>query len=306
MRLSPSFGLALAAVGLLVAGHARSATTAASTPPMQLRTIVSGGLDRYYRVHEPANWDGFTPLPLVMAFHGGGGNAQQFADQIEMYRTSDAHDFLLVYPEGTGVLGGPPLFRLETWNAGNCCGWAAQHGVDDVAFVRDMVAALAIEWPVDLAHVYATGHSNGGMLSFRLGVEAPDLVTAIAPNAAALGVTTLPTLPVPVLAMHGRLDINVPMAGGIGSGPSGTDFLSQRASLAPFATINQTSPPMLAEIRGQAIRYEAAAQVTGAPIHYWFLRDGGHSWPGHGSALGDPVNMDIDANDEVWAFFSQF
>jgi polyhydroxybutyrate depolymerase len=277
----------------------------ATAPQMQLRTIQSGGLDRYFRVHEPVGYDPQQSYPLVMAFHGGGGNAVQFADQTEMYVTADSNGFLLVFPEGTGLLGGPPLYALETWNAGNCCGWAQSHNVDDVLFVRDMVAALAGEWNVDLDHVYATGHSNGGMMSYRLGMEAPDLVTAIAPNAAALGVPGVPATDVPLLVMHGRLDTNVPFQGGVGSGPSGTDFRSQRESVMPFARANGVGSYALMETRGQADRYEGIGS-SGSPVHYWYLRDGGHSWPGHGSAIGDPVNMDIDANDETWAFFSQF
>ena len=213
-----------------------------------------------------------------MAFHGGGGNARQFANQTEMFVTADSNDFLLVFPEGTGVLGGPPLFLLETWNAGHCCGWSQRHGVDDVQFVRDLVAALAAEWNVDLNHVYATGHSNGGMMSYRLGMEAPDLVTAIAPNAASRGVVGLPSLPVPVMVMHGRLDRNVPWQGGVGVGSSGVDFRSQRESLQPFAAVNGTTGMTLTHILGQARRFESVG-TSGDPIHYWWLLDGGHSWP---------------------------
>lgn len=307
MRVVLPLSLALAVLSStlgLGCGALRARTTAAA-PPMQLRTLQSGGMDRYYRVHEPVGYDGISPLPLVLAFHGGGGNAVQFADQTEMYLTADANDFLLVYPEGTGVLGGPPFYAIETWNAGNCCGWAQQHAVDDVQFSRDMVAALAAEWNVDLDHVYATGHSNGAMMSYRLGVEASDLVTAIAPNAGARGVPGLPTTQVPLLVMHGKLDGNVPFQGGVGSGPSGTDYRSQRESVDPFVIVNGATGIQLAETRGQALRYESLGTPT-APIHYWYLLDGGHSWPGHGSAVGDPVNMDIDANHEIWAFFSQF
>jgi polyhydroxybutyrate depolymerase len=288
---------------LFLAAKAVPETTAA--PSMALRSIQSGGLTRYYRVHEPVGYDPQIATPLVMAFHGGGGNAVQFANQIEMYQTANANNFLLVFPEGTGLLGGPPLFTLETWNAGNCCGWAQQHGVDDVQFVRDMVAALSAEWNVDLNHVYATGHSNGAMMSYRLGVEAADLVTAIAPNAGSLGVAPPVPTAIPLMVMHGKLDTNVPFAGGVGSGISGTDFRSQRESVLPFARANGVTSYSLQETRGQALRYEGVGS-SGSPIHYWYLQDGGHSWPGHGSVLGDPVNMDIDANDEVWAFFSQF
>lgn len=283
--------------------HRGAAPTAA--PPMELRSVQSGGLTRWFRVHEPDDYDPQVAVPLVLAFHGGGGNARQFADQSELHVTSDDEDFLLVFPEGTGALGGPPLYLLETWNAGNCCGYAEENDIDDVQFTRDMVAALAAEWNVDLDHVYATGHSNGGMMSYRLGMEAPDLITAIGPNAAALGMPGLPTMEIPVMVMHGKLDFNVPVGGGVGVGPSGVDYRSQQESLRPFAIVNGATGMQLAEVRGQAKRFESTG-TSSAPIYYWWLKDGGHSWPGHSSAIGDPVNMDIDANVELWNFFSQF
>jgi len=308
MRLFLPLGLCIASL-LLLAASPLKPTTSTAAPGMALRTVQSGGITRYYRVHVPTNYNPLQPTPLVMAFHGGLGNARQFADQTELYQTADANDFLLVFPEGTSTLGGPPLYLFETWNAGNCCGYAEQNNIDDVQFVRDMVAALAAEWNVDLNHVYATGHSNGGMMSYRLGMEAPDLVTAIAPNAGSLGVTGLPALPVPLLVMHGKLDTNVPFRGGVGSGPSGTNFESQRDSVGPFMISNGATDLTLAEVRGQAMRFESVGTGgTGAHIYYWWLKDGGHSWPGHGSAgnPNEPTNYDIDANDEIWAFFAQF
>jgi polyhydroxybutyrate depolymerase len=306
MRPSPT--CALLALPLLLTAAAPPAPqgTAGTAPPMLLRQLVSDGMDRYARVHVPAGWDGVSPLPVVLAFHGGGGNAVQFADHTRMDLTADREGFLLVYPEGTGPLSAFGRFRLQTWNVGNCCGWAEENAIDDVRFVRDLLAALGQEWPLDRDHVYATGHSNGGMMSYRLAMEAPDLVAAIAPNAASLGLDGMPPSPVPILALHGKLDTNVPVAGGVGTGVSGVAFKSQKASLAPFAAVNLTLPPVLAETRGQALRYEAAAPGTGAPIHYWFLLDGAHSWPGHDGPRWRAVNRDIDANDEIWSFFSRF
>lgn len=129
MRLLPPLVLCLG-VSLLLGATTPIPPAGSVAPPMLLRTLQSGGMDRYFRIHVPAGYDGTSPLPLVLAFHGGGGNAQQFADHSELHVTADAEDLLLVFPEGTGVLGGPPLYRLETWNAGNCCGWTEERDVD--------------------------------------------------------------------------------------------------------------------------------------------------------------------------------
>lgn len=270
--------------------------------------IQSEGRARWYRWVTPVGFDPSQPTPVLLAFHGGGGNAVQFMNQSGLNEAADRHGFVVVYPEGTGKLGGKPFFRLQTWNAGDCCGYAQDRQIDDVQFTRDLLQDLATRMTIETGSVFATGHSNGGMMCYRLAIEAPGLLHGIAPNACCRMVDTLPSQPIPVIAFHGKLDQNVPRQGGVGSGISGAHMQSQRESLSPFVQINQAQVPPRhrpSEVRGQAWRYEAPAPTTGAPIHYWWLLDGGHSWPGHGSAIGDPTNQDIDINDELWVFFEQ-
>lgn len=281
------------------------AATPAAQSSLLLRTVLSGGTLRWFRVHVPPGYVHGTPTPLVLGFHGGGGNATGFATDSGMCATADAHGFLAVFPEGTPGSGIP--FFLETWNAGNCCGSATANGVDDVQFTRDVLAAVAAEWSVDQSRIFATGLSNGGMLAYRLGVELSDRIAAIAPVAAALGVTTPPNRPIPVMAFHGALDTNVPWQGGVGTGVSGVSYASQHDSLAPFVGLNQVAVPTApTRIEGQALLFQSPPPPTGAPMAYWWLLDQGHSWPGRPSQVipGEPFNTDIDPNEEMWAFFA--
>jgi hypothetical protein len=62
----------------------------------------------------------------VLAFHGGGGEAQGFKGYAGLDTVADREGFIVVYPNGTGVL---PR-RLLTWNAGECCGYAMNQRVD--------------------------------------------------------------------------------------------------------------------------------------------------------------------------------
>jgi polyhydroxybutyrate depolymerase len=43
----------------------------------QKLSLVVGSLTREYVVHVPPQYDGRTPLPVVIMFHGGGGNDTQ-------------------------------------------------------------------------------------------------------------------------------------------------------------------------------------------------------------------------------------
>ena len=71
-------------------------------------------------------------MPVVLNFHGGGGNAAAHRDYVRMDPLADREGFIVVYPNGTGRLEE----KLLTWNAGLCCGYAANEKVDDVGFVR--------------------------------------------------------------------------------------------------------------------------------------------------------------------------
>jgi poly(3-hydroxybutyrate) depolymerase len=84
------------------------------------RALSFGGRTRTYLLHLPKGDDGKTPLPLVVVFHGGGGNALSAVRMTGMDATADAQRFIVVYPNGTGPTEGttsiksassPPAFR---------------------------------------------------------------------------------------------------------------------------------------------------------------------------------------------------
>lgn len=97
------------------------------------------GRDRSFLVHVPAARPG-DGLPVVIAFHGGGGNAAGYKAYAGFDGIADREDFAAVYLDGTGQ----PAGRLLTWNAGGCCGYAMDRDVDDVAFT---IAIL--DYPAD-------------------------------------------------------------------------------------------------------------------------------------------------------------
>src|SRR4051812_5775513 len=137
---------------------------------------------RTYEIHLPNGRAPGEPAPLVLVFHGGGANAANAMRMSGMNAKSDAEGFIVAYPNGTG----PRRDSFLTWNAWRCCGLALERKVDDVAFVRALVDEVARRYPVDRKRVYATGFSNGGMLTYRLGCELGDVFAAIAPVAGAL------------------------------------------------------------------------------------------------------------------------
>jgi polyhydroxybutyrate depolymerase len=246
------------------------------------------------------------PLPLIIGLHGGGGSGAQFESSSLLTPKALAAGYAIVYPDGyaDGVLG------IRTWNAGNCCGGAVANNVDDVNFIRQMIATLRSRYAIDARRIYATGHSNGAMLSYRLGCELSDQIAAIAPNAGLQeGTVCAPRRPVPVLHMHSKLDSNVPISGGFGSGLSGVDYPALTEVITRWVTLNACAPtPDTFTEPGKYVRISWTSCAESSSVSYYLTDDGGHSWPGGepGRPGGDPASTAIDANVLVPAFFAQY
>lgn len=209
---SPSGGLPF--VALLAVLHATLLLVGtAAAQPMAIENVAVGGVEREVWVHVPAGLAAGPLRPLVIAFHGGGSHARAMADRTGLRRAADAHGFVVAFPEGSGRLA-----RVRTWNAGECCGYAVEQGVDDVGFALAAIDALVARHAVDPRRVYLTGMSNGAMLAYRVALERPERIAAIAPVAGAMAPDpALVRVPVPVLHIYGTDDRHAPFEGGVGS-----------------------------------------------------------------------------------------
>jgi polyhydroxybutyrate depolymerase len=309
--------LTLGAIALLVLTLTSCGGSDSAPPPdtntQVLRyvdqTITVDGRTRTYTLNLPPSYAISTSarVPLVVALHGGGGSAAQFEATSLLTTKANASSFAVVYPNGTpsGMLG------LRTWNAGSCCGGAVTELIDDVAFVRQLVATLGAQYRIDAKRVYATGHSNGGMLSHRLACEASDRIAAIAPHAAALVAPACnPARAVPVLHIHSKLDQNVPLAGGVGVGPSGVSYPPMSTATQRWTTVNRcgSASTTTSGAGGLWSREVWSGCTGGAHVELLLTEDGGHAWAGGlaGSAVGDTPSAAISANDELWAFFQRY
>ena len=214
--------------------------------------------------------------------------------------------FIVVYPEGTGRFA----HRLLAWNAGHCCGRPMLDHVDDVGFIRALLDRLVDDLPVDPQRIYATGMSNGGMMTHRLGIELPDRFAAIAPVVATVfGDERLPASPVPALMVNGQRDASVPPAGG----PSGGRFSEHWDGTPTRPVLDQGAFWAAANGCGATPVREAGGSVTrwrypcaaGREVTVLLVGDNGHAWPGgrRGSRLGDVPSATFDATEAIWAFF---
>jgi len=168
-------------------------------------TLVHGGRTRSFIINLPQH-DAKEPLPVVLVLHGYTNTASWMCSTANVATFSNSERFVGVCPSGVG----------NSWNAGSCCGQAQAERVDDVGFARAIVAYIKRHGVgVDDRRVYATGFSNGGMLSYRLVCEASDVFMGAASMAGSYltgAFPCRPTAPRPVVAFHDTLDTVVPHA----------------------------------------------------------------------------------------------
>src|SRR5205814_4253661 len=93
-------------------------------PGDHTHTLTVDGRKRTYLVHVPKSSGGKKPWPVVLAYHGGGSNAEQMVRFCGLSDKADQAGFLVVYPNGTGQTA-----AALSWNGGNCCAYAMQNQV---------------------------------------------------------------------------------------------------------------------------------------------------------------------------------
>ncbi len=277
---------------------------------LQLAWVATPDGPRWYRTYLPTTYTSMQPAPVIIFYHGGLGNALQAASSYGIVEEAEARGWIAVFPEGTSILGQGPPFKLETWNAGDCCGPASKNAVDDVAFFTAMRTKLLHTYAIDPSAVFATGMSNGGMMSYRLAAERPDLLTGIAPVAASFEGPLPPSAPVALLSVHGWLDDKVPFVGGVGSGLTDTEFTGQIESFELFLKANGNAALRGPWVAGKALFAIAPGPAAGADTAYFLALDGGHSWPGALPPIAnpsEPQHMQFSATTLIFDFFeSQF
>jgi polyhydroxybutyrate depolymerase len=274
--------------------------------------LLHGGRTRYALVHVPAAAARGMPLPLVLSFHGGGGEAAAHRDWTELDVAAEREGFVAVYPYGTARWFEK---HLLTWNAGACCGYAAANGVDDVGFALALLEAVARGTPVDATRVYATGLSNGAMMAYRLAHDAGDRIAGIMPVAGALRIAPFaPRRPMPIVHLHSIDDPRARFEGG--PGPL-LPFLTRVAhppvalGLGDWAVANGCPEPARAvetlvagpggfDAGHTATRYVYGPCASGAEITLWKLTGAGHVWPGvpprYSEGLLGRASAVVDAN----------
>jgi len=222
-----------------------------STPSLAAWEEVSWDVDGQKRaaiVYAPAAKPTGSGSPLVMAFHGFGDDAQNF-------QYVDLHG---AWPEAVVV-----YFRGLPRRAG-LLGWQVERGQNgdrDLKLVDVALAWLRKQYRIDDSRVYATGFSNGAMLTYLLWAERPQVFAAFAPVAGRLGPSVHPAERRPLLHIGGTRDATV-------------TFGDQKAAFEAAIRVNGVSNQ--SRDCGDGCTIHGAG--TRAPVMV-SLHDGAHTYP---------------------------
>ena len=242
-----------------------------------VQQVVDGvTVDRTYTVHEPPNWDVSSPLPLLFAFHGGGGQGEFFVEDLE--ESIQSGRFIGVYPDGI----------QNSWNMGR-----EESTADDVAFTLSVLDDLAGTPGMDTENPVALGYSNGAGFIHMLAVQS-DRFAAIAPMASQLLIDNEPQqgdAQVSVLQLHGTNDDVIPYEGG--TAEMDHSFLSAEGSAASWAAHNGCDATPTETPSGAYLRMEWSGCTSGTQVVHYRLEGVGHDipWDVEGDTMGTLVDF---------------
>jgi polyhydroxybutyrate depolymerase len=270
------------------------------------RVLESGNQTRGYLLYVPHRYRPEQTATLVISLHGFASSpgGQRYLSDWE--KLAEKEGFIVVYPQGTNS----PL----RWNASNILG---TDQIDDVSFMRDLLADLEKLLNIDKKRRYINGMSNGGGMTARLAWAMPDVF-------AAAGIVSGPPLnipiegnkwhPVPLIAFYGTADPLVKYAGGTATTSILTKMIrlpAHRVTLPPvqpwilsWAERNGCNPiPEALPVHGDAHGVRYSGEDEASEVVFYTITDGGHTWPGGSPTFLGKTSHSIDATTEMWAFF---
>ena len=175
--------------------------------PSEQKTLnlTVDGIERNFLLYLPKGYDNAGSLSLIYVLHGGTGTPEGMLRLADFRPIADREKIALVYPAGI----------QKNWNDGRPT-TPNKLGIDDVNFFNKTTDFLIENYSIDPSKVYATGISNGGFMTSRLGCQLSSKIAAIAVVAASMEANTIapdcsPGLAVPALYIHGTLDPLVPL-----------------------------------------------------------------------------------------------
>ncbi|KAJ7598566.1 hypothetical protein C8J56DRAFT_770956 [Mycena floridula] len=261
------------------------------------QTLPSG---RTFLVHQPAAYKSDTPHAVVLSFHGNGKDS---AEQESSSGLSAAGRQI----NGAGIIAVYPQGSSNSWMGAP---YSAK-GVDDIAFVKDLLDSFQDNMCVDTSRIYASGKSNGGGFTNILACD-PQMsarIAAFAPVSAALYSGTHPIdgcnpgRLVPIINFHGTADKTIPIGGRKSSNTADVtaDIEEYRKAWATRngCSADAVAKPTVSNPHGDTTKREEWDCKPGGTVIGETVQGLGHKWP-------TKATTTFDASDDIIDFFGKF
>ncbi|MCB9596162.1 MAG: hypothetical protein H6719_25795, partial [Sandaracinaceae bacterium] len=196
----------------------------------RFETITVDGRERGYVVSRRGGFDcSGGERPIVLAFHGNGGNGAALRESLNDAARGLAFEevvggrALVVYPDG-----------LDHSDCdGHAC-WNRDPEGYDVAFVQALIARLAADYCVDPSQVFVLGHSRGGRFVEVLACHRGGALRAAASISAGGGNVDACPDRLPMWLSHGVHDQTIAFA----EGEAHRDDWAARNGCAPATSVD--------------------------------------------------------------------
>ena len=285
--------------------------------------ISHEGINRYFDVYIPSLL--VEEPPLVIQLHGGTQSKDEIynknAGASKYWKDcADTNSFLLIVPNGTNLETG--LSKGNTLNWNDCrLPKPNEKQADDVGFISKIIDWSIPNYQINSKKVYVTGISNGGFMAYRLALELPNKITAIAAFAANYpkdSECNPSGIPLPVMIVNGTKDQFIPFEGGITKFKS-EQILSSQETVNFWLKNNNIAfrKPQISMVSDNFKRdnstisiFDFAADNPNRKVRYCIVQGGGHTMPGKKYGLKKIIqkivgnqNQDLEGAELAWDFF---
>lgn len=290
---------ALGLATLAILGCGNSPTLATYQGEDRVESFMQADFTRLYRVHVPTRAELGPVAPLVLAFHGSGQTGEQLRAQSGLDQAADAAGFIVVYLQaamgGWDVFGG---FRFL--------------GLDEVAYVREVIRRVDQAHVIDQRRIIAVGLSNGGVLVQHLGCTMTDRLAGFVAVAASmprlLAENCSPSRPISALYILGTADRFFPVAGNGALLPADSMMQLWARSNGCSRRRFRWALPDLDGDSTTVYRIWTLPCKDGTRTELDSIVGGGHAWPGGvvpAPASFGPTSRDISVNEEIVKFLER-
>ncbi|MBP7479726.1 MAG: discoidin domain-containing protein [Spirochaetaceae bacterium] len=227
--------------------------------------VTHSGHFRTGELYVPQSYDSKKKYSIVFVLHGQGNRAHD-ARSYGFDNMAELYDFIVIYPDGyNGDWDIFPMYKTE---------------YNDPAMIQLLIDEIQKRYSVDTDRIYATGHSLGGFMSYRLGYDMGGIITAVAPVAGLLykpWTGSASSLSSSLLHIHALDDMNVRFENdGIYENPIGVmDCLNLWKNLTGTAYTKEEVFISLHGIEGRRV----LNPDSGIEVASIFYPSGGHTWP---------------------------